>query len=66
LWSETERIKSVCELPNPSHDAHDVSLLLAKISFSVTSLADTTFQQLHDELTTFAQEARGAEIAIVY
>ena len=58
--------QSVPELLNPSHDAHDASVLLEKIGFSVTSLTDNTFQQLHDELTKFAQEARKAEIAIVY
>jgi uncharacterized caspase-like protein len=37
-----------------------------KIGFSVTRLTDNTFQQLHDEPTKFAQEARNAEITIVY
>jgi hypothetical protein len=65
LWSETERIKTF--LNSSIHPMMPMMFLSywEKIGFSVTRLTHNTFQQLHDELTK-AQEARNAEIAIVY
>jgi tetratricopeptide (TPR) repeat protein len=56
----------VAALPNPSNDASDVAASLERIGFLVTKLTDATFGNLHERFLKFRQEARGADLAIVY
>jgi uncharacterized caspase-like protein len=56
--------QNVPELPNPPHDAHDVADELKKIGFSVTNLTDAKFEDLHDALRKFTQQARGAKLRL--
>ena len=58
--------RSVPMLPNPPNDASDVAAALGRLGFSVRSLTDASFDDLRRALIAFGEEARGADMAIVY
>ena len=58
--------RHVAALPNPPNDATDIAASLDQIGFSVTTLTDATFEDMHKALLKFNQKARDAELAIVY
>jgi uncharacterized caspase-like protein len=53
-------------LPNPRNDASDVGDAFQRLGFSVTRVADATFNDLQSTLRGFAQAARDADMAVVY
>jgi uncharacterized caspase-like protein len=53
-------------LSNPRNDASDVGDAFQRLGFSVTRVADATFNDFQSTLRRFAQAARDSEIAVVY
>jgi hypothetical protein len=56
----------VPSLPNPAHDAQDVSAALARLGFAVNTVADADFDGLRRALLDFGRTARNADMAVFY
>lgn len=53
-------------LPNPVNDAMDLTASLTRLGFSVKMLANTKYDEMRRALVEFGEQARGAEIALVF
>jgi uncharacterized caspase-like protein len=53
-------------LPNPAHDAQDVSAALARLGFAVNTVTDADFDGLRRALLDFGRTARNADMAVFY
>ena len=58
--------RSVANLPNPVNDAADVTTVLKRLGFAVTTAFDMTSQEMRDALRDFGHDANGADMALVY
>lgn len=54
------------KLPNPENDADEVERLLGRIGFDTTATADRDARRLKRDLEGFAEDAQGADIAVLY
>lgn len=54
------------KLPNPVNDARDIGAALARIGFAVTQGFDLDHTALRLALRDFAEEAAGADVALIY
>jgi uncharacterized caspase-like protein len=53
-------------LANPSNDAEDVAAKLTELGFNVSVAIDVDRQRMSALINTFAENAQGAETAIIY
>ncbi|WP_293901232.1 caspase family protein [Phenylobacterium sp.] len=58
--------RSVPRLPNPPNDAKVMADALREVGFTVSEKNDLTKRDLEAALKTFAQAARGADVAVIY
>lgn len=58
--------QNVPALPNPVNDAGDLSASLGRLGFNVRTLKNATFDEMRRALISFGQQARGAEIAVIF
>jgi hypothetical protein len=56
----------VPSLPNPAHDAQDVSAALMRLGFTVTTATDADFDGMRRALLEFGRTARNADMAVFY
>jgi uncharacterized caspase-like protein len=56
----------VPSLPNPAHDAQDVSAALARLGFAVNTVTDADFDGMRRSLLDFGRTARNADVAVLY
>jgi uncharacterized caspase-like protein len=54
------------QLPNPVNDATDVAAAFARLGFSVQLIKNGSFDTMRRGLLDFTQQARSADIAVVY
>jgi uncharacterized caspase-like protein len=54
------------KLPNPPNDARNMAAALRKVGFTTTEKTDLSKRDLEAALKTFAQAARGADVAVIY
>ena len=59
-------VKSGTSTPQPANDAVDVLQSLSKLGFTVTLTRDGTYNDMRQALLKFNQEAKEADIAIVF
>src|SRR5215475_5115039 len=53
-------------LPNPAHDAQDVSAALTRLGFAVNTVTDADFDGMRRSLRDFGRTARNADMAVFY
>jgi hypothetical protein len=58
--------RSVPALPNPPNDAGDVAAALRRLGFTVTLIANGSFDEMRRGLIALGRDAAGAEMAAVY
>jgi hypothetical protein len=58
--------RNVPELPNPANDAGDVATALNRLGFSVTLIANASFEEMRRGLIALGREAAGADMAVMY
>jgi hypothetical protein len=58
--------KNAPHLPNPLNDATDVAAAFERLGFSVRLLRNGSFDAMRRALLDFAQQAQGADIAVLY
>ena len=58
--------RNVPELPNPANDAGDVAAALNRLGFSVTLIANASFEEMRRGLIALGREAAGADMAVMY
>jgi hypothetical protein len=58
--------QSVPALPNPINDAIDVGSALERLGFTVKRMTNARFDDIRRALIDFGQQARGAEMAVVF
>jgi caspase domain-containing protein len=58
--------RSVPALPNPPNDAGDVAAALKRLGFTVTLIANGTFDEMRRGLIALGRDAAGADMAAVY
>lgn len=58
--------RNVTPLPNPVNDAADVSASLGRLGFEVKTVANAGIEGMRSSLTGFAEQANGADIALVF
>jgi Caspase domain len=56
----------VPSLPNPAHDAQDVSAALTRLGFTVNTVTDADFDGMRRSLLEFGRTARNADMAVFY
>jgi uncharacterized caspase-like protein len=56
----------VPSLPNPAHDAQDVSAALTRLGFAVNTVTDADFDGMRRSLLEFGRAARNADMAVFY
>jgi hypothetical protein len=56
----------VPSLPNPAHDAQDVSAALTRLGFAVKTVTDADFDSMRRSLLEFGRTARNADMAVFY
>jgi hypothetical protein len=56
----------VPSLPNPAHDAQDVSAALTRLGFTVKTVTDADFDGMRRSLLEFGRTARNADMAVFY
>jgi hypothetical protein len=56
----------VPSLPNPAHDAQDVSAALTRLGFAVNTITDADFDGMRRSLLDFGRTARNADMAVLY
>src|SRR5215469_7473410 len=56
----------VPSLPNPAHDAQDVSAALTRLGFTVSTVTDADFDGMRRALLEFGRTARNADMAVFY
>jgi Caspase domain len=56
----------VPSLPNPAHDAQDVSAALMRLGFTVKTVTDADFDGMRRALLEFGRTARNADMAVFY
>lgn len=54
------------KLANPENDANDVEQLLSKLGFETTATNDRDSRRLRRDLEGFAEDAEGADVAVLY
>jgi hypothetical protein len=57
---------SVPALPNPAHDAADVTASFERLGFSVREVTDATYDDMRRALLEFGRKANNAEMAVVF
>ena len=74
-WADGKRValvvgnsayRNVPELPNPANDAGDVAAALNRLGFSVTLIANASFEEMRRGLIALGREAAGADMAVMY
>ena len=58
--------RNVPELPNPANDAGDVATALNRLGFSVTLIANASFEEMRRGLIALGREAAAADMAVMY
>jgi len=58
--------RNVPELPNPANDAGAVAAALNRLGFSVTLIANASFEEMRRGLIALGREAAGADMAVMY
>jgi formylglycine-generating enzyme required for sulfatase activity len=58
--------RNVTPLPNPVNDATDISASLERLGFKVKTVANASFEGMRLALSSFAEQANGAEIAVAF
>ncbi|WP_454620414.1 caspase family protein [Bradyrhizobium cenepequi] len=58
--------QNVVALPNPVNDASDVSAALARLNFTVKTIANASYDDMRRALIEFGVQAAGAEIAVIF
>ena len=58
--------RNVPALPNPANDARDVGAALERIGFTVTKVANGTFDDIRKALLDFSRRSRGADMAVLF
>ena len=53
-------------LTNPSRDARDIDRLLGDLGFEVDRVLNADGEELHDAIARFEDEARDADVALIY
>ena len=53
-------------LPNPEHDATDISLALRRLGFEVTTELDAGRVELTEALRAFTRQSAGADVSLVF
>jgi hypothetical protein len=56
----------VANLPNPRNDAQDLSQVLVRVGFEVTTATDLSYDSMRRTLRDFAAKASGADMALVF
>jgi hypothetical protein len=56
----------VPSLPNPAHDAQDVSAALTRLGFAVNTVTNADFDGMRRSLLDFGRAARNADMAVLY
>jgi hypothetical protein len=56
----------VPSLPNPAHDAQDVSAALTRLGFAVSTVTDADFDGMRRSLLDFGRTAHNADMAVIY
>ena len=56
----------VAPLANPKNDARDIEKLLEDLGFDVTGVTDRDSRKLKRDLERFAEDAEGADVAVIY
>ena len=74
-WADGKRValvvgnsayRNVPELPNPANDAGAVAAALNRLGFSVTLIANASFEEMRRGLIALGREAAGADMAVMY
>lgn len=58
--------RHIAPLPNPENDARDIEQLLEDLGFDVTGVTDRDTRKLRRDLERFAEDAAGADVAVIY
>jgi hypothetical protein len=58
--------RNVPALPNPANDAGDVAAALKRLGFTVTLMANASFDEMRRGLIALGRDADGAEMAALY
>jgi hypothetical protein len=58
--------RNVPALPNPANDAGDVAAALTRLGFTVTLIANASFEEMRRGLIALGRDAAGADMAVVY
>ena len=58
--------RNVPELPNPANDAGAVAAALNRLGFSVTLIANASFEEMRRGLIALGREAAAADMAVMY
>lgn len=53
-------------LPDPANGARELSAALSRLGFGVRTLTDASYDDMRQALDKFEQEARGAELAVIF
>jgi uncharacterized caspase-like protein len=56
----------VPSLPNPAHDAQDISAALTRLGFAVSTVTDADFDGMRRSLLDFGRTAHNADMAVIY
>jgi hypothetical protein len=58
--------RNVPALPNPANDAREIGASLERIGFSVTRVANGSFDDIRRALLDFSRRSRGADMAVLF
>ena len=56
----------IAKLPNPANDARALEEMLDRLGFETTLVSDRNARRLRRDLDGFAEDAEGADVAVVY
>lgn len=60
------KYEHIAALPNPANDARDVAKMLTDLGFDARNVSDRDARKLKRDLERFAEDADGADVALVY
>ncbi|TPM25942.1 caspase family protein [Mesorhizobium sp. B2-3-4] len=60
------KYEHIAALPNPANDARDMAKMLTDLGFDARSVSDRDAGKLRRDLERFAEDADGADVALIY
>lgn len=60
------KYEHIAALPNPANDARDVAKMLTDLGFDARNVSDRDAKKLKRDLERFAEDAEGADVALIY